>query len=346
MSSLRARAIRRISSRYVKGIDAEHADVPAIRRRLDRISQVLKRAFRRVGRSDRVNGLVAEWLRPERRSAATKCCCICTAVPTWSAAADASPDGQSYCARGRHQCAAAGISPRARTSVSGGYRGCRRCLPCPACRRLQARQYLHRRRFRGWRADRRDAAVVARCRRTDARRGRVAFAVSRRHRQRRVCDDRAATQDPWFDASDLPVVVRHYCGSVTDPKNPLVSPVFANVAGLPPMYIQVGDDEILLSDSTRFAEKIRSRGPRCRARDLAGDVACVSAVYRQDAGESPRDQKDWRLPTAHACGDVQPQKPDCLCELVKHLCQERADGRLRLLPCSSVSASRARPPYP
>jgi acetyl esterase/lipase len=36
--------------------------------------------------------------------------------------------------------------------------------------------------------------------------------------------------------------------------------VFANVAGLPPMLIQVGDDEILLSDSTRLAEKLEAEG--------------------------------------------------------------------------------------
>ena len=36
--------------------------------------------------------------------------------------------------------------------------------------------------------------------------------------------------------------------------------MFANVAGLPPMLIQVGDDEILLSDSTRLAEKLEAAG--------------------------------------------------------------------------------------
>ena len=68
-----------------------------------------------------------------------------------------------------------------------------------------------------------------------------------------------AGRDPWFHAKDMQVVVRHYCGA-EQVRNPLVSPVFANVAGLPPVYIQVGDDEILLSDSTRFADKMRAAG--------------------------------------------------------------------------------------
>ena len=32
------------------------------------------------------------------------------------------------------------------------------------------------------------------------------------------------------------------------------------MTGMPPMHVQVGDDEILLSDATRLAEKIKSTG--------------------------------------------------------------------------------------
>ena len=69
-----------------------------------------------------------------------------------------------------------------------------------------------------------------------------------------------ADQDPWFDVSDMAVVARYYCPDETKWRDPLVSPVFANVSGLPPMLIQVGDDEILLSDSTRLAEKLEAAG--------------------------------------------------------------------------------------
>ncbi|MGI9293936.1 MAG: alpha/beta hydrolase, partial [Pseudomonadales bacterium] len=36
--------------------------------------------------------------------------------------------------------------------------------------------------------------------------------------------------------------------------------VYAEVSGLPPMFIQVGNDEILLSDSKRFAGNVRAAG--------------------------------------------------------------------------------------
>jgi acetyl esterase/lipase len=42
-----------------------------------------------------------------------------------------------------------------------------------------------------------------------------------------------------------------------NPRNPLVSPIFADLHGLPPMLIQVGTREWLLSDSVRLARKAR-----------------------------------------------------------------------------------------
>ena len=50
-----------------------------------------------------------------------------------------------------------------------------------------------------------------------------------------------------------------YAGGA-DLRAPLVSPLFADPAGLPPLLIQVGSDETLLSDSTLFAEKARAAG--------------------------------------------------------------------------------------
>ena len=68
-----------------------------------------------------------------------------------------------------------------------------------------------------------------------------------------------AKHDPWFRPEDMPEVVRKYC-SEYDLKNPLVSPVYADASDLPPTLIQVGDHEILLSDSTRLADNISNAG--------------------------------------------------------------------------------------
>jgi acetyl esterase/lipase len=57
----------------------------------------------------------------------------------------------------------------------------------------------------------------------------------------------------------MPIIASYYCAE-HEYRNPLVSPVYADVAGLPPIYIQVGDDEILLSDSTRIAARLEAAG--------------------------------------------------------------------------------------
>jgi acetyl esterase/lipase len=51
---------------------------------------------------------------------------------------------------------------------------------------------------------------------------------------------------------------RQYAG--TDCHNPLASPLHGELAGLPPLLLQVGTREILLSDSTRFADRARTAG--------------------------------------------------------------------------------------
>lgn len=52
---------------------------------------------------------------------------------------------------------------------------------------------------------------------------------------------------------------RAYLGGA-DPRTPLAAPLYADLARLPPLLIQVGTAEILLDDSTRLAERTRSAG--------------------------------------------------------------------------------------
>jgi monoterpene epsilon-lactone hydrolase len=62
-----------------------------------------------------------------------------------------------------------------------------------------------------------------------------------------------------FSGSDIAPTARYYLGD-TDPRNPLASPLYADLSGLPPLLIHVGEDEVLRDDSTRFAERARAAG--------------------------------------------------------------------------------------
>jgi acetyl esterase/lipase len=67
--------------------------------------------------------------------------------------------------------------------------------------------------------------------------------------------------DPVITLAFLTTMARHYIGA-SDPRHPLISPLYARLDGLPPLLIQVGADEILLSDAVRLAEKARAAGVR------------------------------------------------------------------------------------
>jgi epsilon-lactone hydrolase len=55
-------------------------------------------------------------------------------------------------------------------------------------------------------------------------------------------------------------VFSKYYAKDQDPGLPWISPLYGDLTGLPPILIYVGTDEILLSDSTRFAEKAQAHG--------------------------------------------------------------------------------------
>ncbi|HEV1993284.1 MAG TPA: alpha/beta hydrolase [Candidatus Acidoferrum sp.] len=62
-----------------------------------------------------------------------------------------------------------------------------------------------------------------------------------------------------FIGADVAASARYYLGD-TDPRNPLASPLYADLSGLPPLLIHVGADEVLRDDSTRLAERARAAG--------------------------------------------------------------------------------------
>ena len=68
-----------------------------------------------------------------------------------------------------------------------------------------------------------------------------------------------AERDPSVTWPSLQRMANWYLAG-QDPKEPLASPLFADHAGLPPLLVQVGDEEILLDDSTRLAARAEEAG--------------------------------------------------------------------------------------
>ena len=68
-----------------------------------------------------------------------------------------------------------------------------------------------------------------------------------------------AKEDPMVQRGMLENMATAYLKG-SDPRDPGASPLFADLAGLPPLLIQVGTAEVLLDDSLRLAEKARGAG--------------------------------------------------------------------------------------
>ena len=68
-----------------------------------------------------------------------------------------------------------------------------------------------------------------------------------------------AARDPIVTRDGIDVMAAAYLGGA-DAKNPLASPVFADLKGLPPLLIQVGSEEALHSDAVTLAQKAEAAG--------------------------------------------------------------------------------------
>jgi monoterpene epsilon-lactone hydrolase len=74
--------------------------------------------------------------------------------------------------------------------------------------------------------------------------------------ERRAEGDADMPSQAMQDPISTPAMLRQFASDYlagADPKTPLASPLFASLAGLPPLLIQVGTADLLLSDSERLA---------------------------------------------------------------------------------------------
>ena len=72
-----------------------------------------------------------------------------------------------------------------------------------------------------------------------------------------------AAADPYFTKPQATELVNSYLHG-HDPTDPLASPLHADLAGLTPVRVHVGDDEVLLDDSVRFVGRAVAAGVDAR----------------------------------------------------------------------------------
>jgi len=252
MSSIRAKIVRSLSAAYVQRVDVAHMDIPATRRLWGRLGKLMMTAIGVGVEADEINGLYAEWLTPKNRMDG-KLLLYLHGGGYVIGGCDMHRQMVSHIARaGRikallpeyrlspeHKFPAAVDDAVAiyRTVLKMGVKAEDIVFSGDSAGGGLVVATLLALRDAG---DSLPAAAVLLSPFLDA----SGSGDSMRTR---------AAQDPWFRAEDLSVIADYYC-EPHQRRFPLVSPVFADVEGLPPLLIQVGDDEILLSDSERIAD--------------------------------------------------------------------------------------------
>lgn len=69
-----------------------------------------------------------------------------------------------------------------------------------------------------------------------------------------------AAADPIHQRAMILALAEQYLGDGGEPRDPFASPLYGELAGLPPLLLQVGDRETGLDDSIRFSTKARDAG--------------------------------------------------------------------------------------
>jgi len=89
-------------------------------------------------------------------------------------------------------------------------------------------------------------------------------------------------KDAFFQKEAVVMLASQVLGE-TDPRHPLASPIFADLEGLPPIYLQAGGDETLLDDSRTLADRAQAAGVEVRLDIFPG----MLHSFQMMAGRAP-----------------------------------------------------------
>lgn len=96
-------------------------------------------------------------------------------------------------------------------------------------------------------------------------------------------------KDPMFGGTRESMIYRgDYLGE-HEPDEPYLSPLFGELAGLPPMLIQAGEIEMIRSDGERAAEKIKQAGGEVVLQIYSG----MFHVFQMGMEQIPESAKAW-----------------------------------------------------
>lgn len=105
-------------------------------------------------------------------------------------------------------------------------------------------------------------------------------------------------KDPFFSRELVLGLASAFLGEAGDPHDPLANPLYADLTGLSPLYIQAGGDETLLDDAQRLEEHARKADVDVRLDIFPGMLHTfqMAAGRAPEADDAIRRMADWVRP--------------------------------------------------
>lgn len=114
------------------------------------------------------------------------------------------------------------------------------------------------------------------------------------------------TKDPLFGNTRESMIYNGEYYGEQDPSNPLISPLFGDFTGFPPMLFQVGSIEMLLSDTTDAVKKAREAG--CQVKESVYEG--MFHVFQMAMDKMPESEKAWEEAAAFINGLPELDSPE------------------------------------
>ena len=105
-------------------------------------------------------------------------------------------------------------------------------------------------------------------------------------------------KDPFFKRDVVHGIIGNFLGGHTDLRDPEVNPLFADLTGLGPLYIQAGGDETLADDARLLDEHARKAGVEVRLDVVPGMLHTfqMAAGRAPEADDAIRELARWARP--------------------------------------------------
>ncbi|MBR1770463.1 MAG: alpha/beta hydrolase [Lachnospiraceae bacterium] len=96
--------------------------------------------------------------------------------------------------------------------------------------------------------------------------------------------------DPMFGGSTDTLIYHNEYPGTYDPREPYISPLYGDYKGFPPMLMQVGEREMLLSDTLEVARKAKIDGVRVKEQIYPG----MFHVFQMGLSRFPESTHAWK----------------------------------------------------